>query len=310
MTHTLTIAGTPVPVFPGKILPHWIEAAHAKGYDIAGRIIDRLHIALRCHLCGEIIQARLFTLMSAQPLCSACIKSGWITTAQAADLTFIDRCPDNRHYAFYEAPCGHKLRRQFEIVERAANGKTGLRCEVCQSKLEQAEADARGWSLIGADPDGNPNYRLYGHNECGHEQRIARANIQSGRFSCGGCGKLWSAAPSNLYAMRFTLRNSRELVKLGYSNNPVGRLRDQLVQDKNMPCEILKTVPVKTGQQAICLEQRLHAKLRKAHPTTVVDPQVYRGQINVKSEVYSASLTDIILDELDTIAADLPSAVS
>lgn len=157
MTHTLTISGTPVPVFPGKILPHWIEAAHAKGFDLMGRIIDRFHLALRCHLCGELIQARLFTLMSAQPLCSACIKTGWITTAQAAGLKFVDQCPKDRHYAQYDAPCGHTLRRQLELAKRVAAGETGVRCEVRHHTAEQAEADARGWSLLGADPEGKPN---------------------------------------------------------------------------------------------------------------------------------------------------------
>lgn len=308
--NTLTISGSPVPVYPGKLMPHWIEAARAKGYDIVARIIDRLHLALRCHHCGELIQVRLYTLMSAQPLCSACVQKQWILTAQAAGLTFLKRCPDNRHYAFYDAACGHKIRRQFEFVERVAAGRTDLRCNVCHKDSEMREAAKRGWELLGPDPESDPNYRLYRHTDCGHEQRIARANIQSGRFSCGGCGKLWSAAPSNLYAMRFTLRNSRELVKLGYSNNPVGRLRNQLVQDKNMPCEILKTVPVNTGHQAICLEQRLHAKLRKDHPATIVDPQVYRGQINVKSEIYEASLTGVILSELDTIATGFGSPAS
>lgn len=310
MTHTLTISGTPVPVFPGKILPHWIEAAHAKGYEIVDRIIDRFHLALRCHLCGELIQARLFTLTSAQPLCAACIKNGWITTAQAADLTFIDQCPKDRHYAQYDAPCGHTLRRQFELVKRVAAGETGIRCEICHHEAEQAEAVARGWTLLGADPEGNPNYRAYKHDECGHEQRIARANLQTDRFSCGGCGELWSAAPSHLYAMSFTLPNSRQLVKLGYSNNPLGRLRDQLPRDKDMPCEILKTVRVDTGQIAIRLEKSLHAKLRNAYPATVVDPQIYRDHINVKSEIYEASLTDIILAELDAIAAQTLSPAS
>ncbi|MCX7567157.1 GIY-YIG nuclease family protein [Sulfitobacter sp. F26169L] len=310
MTNTLTIAGTPVPVFPGKILPHWIEAAHAKGYDIAGRIIDRLHLALRCHLCGEIIQARLFTLMSAQPLCSACIKSGWITTAKSVGLVFIDQCPENRHYAWYEAPCGHTLRRQFELIKRVAAGETGIRCEICHHATEEAEADARGWELVGADPNGDPNYRQYKHIACDHKQRIARTNLQTDRFSCGGCGELWPAAPSNLYVMSFTLPNSRELVKLGYSNNPLGRLRNQLVRNKDLPCEILRTVPVDTGQQAISLEKALHAKLREAHPATVVDSQVYSGLINVKTEIYEASLTAIILDELDAIATNLASTAS
>ncbi|WP_246253603.1 GIY-YIG nuclease family protein [Sulfitobacter maritimus] len=300
--NTLTISGSPVPVYPGKLMPHWIEAAQNKGYELVARIVDRFHLALRCQHCGELIKVRLFTLMSAQPLCSACVQKQWILTAQAAGLTFLYRCPDDRHYAIYQAQCGHKIRRQFEFVERVAAGKTDLRCNVCHKDSEMREAAKRGWELLGPDPKSDPNYRLYRHSDCGHEQRIARANLQTGRFSCGGCGKIWTAAPSHLYAMSFTLPNSRELIKLGYSNNPIGRLRDQLVLDKKMPCTILKTVPVDTGQQAIQLEQRLHKKLRDTYPDAVVSHSVFADQIKVKSEIYDIALTPVILAELDALA--------
>lgn len=307
-TNTLTISGSPVPVYPGKLMPHWIEAAQDKGYDIVARIIDRFHLALRCQHCGELIKVRLFTLMSAQPLCSSCVQKQWILTAQAAGLTYLDRCPDDRHYAFYEAACGHKIRRQFEIVERVAAGKTDLRCDVCQKNSEMREAAKRGWELLGPDPECNPNYRLYRHWDCGHEQRIARANLQTGRISCGGCGEQWPAAPSYLYAMRFTLPNSRQLVKLGYSNNPESRIYHQLLRDADMPCEILRKVPVTSGQLAIRLEKRLHKKLRNSFPDAVVSHSSFADQIKVKSEIYDIGLTPVILAELDALAT--PATVS
>lgn len=302
MTDTFTISGTPIPIYPGELMPHWIAAANAKGYDIVSRIIDRFHLALRCRLCGAVIKVRLFTLMSAQPLCPACVQAGWISTAKAACLTYLGRCPDDRHYAFYEAPCGHTLRRQLEIVGRVAGGDTGVRCDICHKENEQNDAKAQGWTLIGPDPDGDANYRSYQHTDCGHVQRIARVNIQTGRVSCGGCGEQWPAAPSKLYAMQFVLPTSRRLVKVGYSNNPASRLYHQLSRNPDMPRTILRTVPVASGQMAIRLEKALHRKLRDEHPDAVVAPEVYRGQIKVKSEIYDASLTSKILAELDYIA--------
>lgn len=303
MTDTLMISGCLVPVYPGDLKAHWIATAQSKGFDIVSRIIDRLHLALRCQRCGAVMKVRLYTLMSAQPKCSACVESGWVQSARATGLTYLGRCSDDRHYAIYKAPCGHELRRQFEIVERAAAGKTRLRCEVCHNEYERQEAGKEGWTLLGPDPEGNPNYRHYQHASCGHTQRIARANMQSGRVSCGGCGEMWSAAPSQLYAMQFVLRNSRELVKLGYSNNPESRLHHQLIKDPDMPCAILRTVPVATGQTALRIEKALHRKLRQTHPDAFVAPEIYRGQIRVKSEIYDASITQLVLDELDAIAA-------
>ena len=111
------------------------------------------------------------------------------------------------------------------------------------------------------------------------------------------------AAQSNLYAMRFTLANSQELVKLGYSRDPDSRLLHQLQIDRDMPCEILRRVPMQTGHEAIRVEKRLHAKLRTRHPQAIVDPLVYRGKIRVRSEIYDAALTQEVLALLDTVAS-------
>jgi hypothetical protein len=305
LTHTLTISDQLYPIYSGKLLPKWIRTAEEKGFDIIGRIIDRFHFALQCRHCGALTKTRLYTLMSAQPLCHACIETEWKREAEAAGLSFVNRCPDDRHYAVYRAPCGHDLRRQFELVKRAANDVTGIRCETCRHETELAEAEAEGWTLIGPDPEADPNYRHYKHVACGHTQRIARANLQTGRLSCGGCGEKWSAAPSELYVMTFTLPNSRPIVKLGYSNNPKSRLYRQLLKDADMPCAILKTVPIATGQLAIQIEKRLHKKLRNTYPNAVIAPETYAAHLKVKSEIYDAKLTATILAELDAVTKQL-----
>lgn len=68
-----------------------------------------------------------------------------------------------------------------------------------------------------------------------------------------------------------------------------------------MPRTLLRTVPVASGQMAVRLEKARHHKLRAEHPDDVVAPEVYRGQIKVKSEIYDAILTSKILAELDCI---------
>ncbi|WP_296629535.1 GIY-YIG nuclease family protein [Roseovarius sp.] len=300
---TLIIDTLPHPVFPGAILPKWVAAAEAKGFDIVGRIIDRLHLALRCRLCGATQKVRLFTLMSAQPLCQSCLLAEWRKDAEAAGLTFLRRDPAHRHYAFYLAPCGHEVRRQFELVRRIGAGVTGFRCETCHAATETGEAQTRGWCLTSADPEGNPNYRVYTHSDCGHDQRIVRANMQSGRFSCGGCGEDWPGAASYVYAMGFTLASGREVVKLGFSRDPDSRLTYQLRRDSEMPCQILRVVPMATGHTALCAEKAMHKWLRQAHPDAAVDPHAWRGQIRVKTEIYDGSLTPVILGLLDDLEA-------
>lgn len=312
-THTnspnmLIINDIPHPVFPGAILPHWNITAAAKGFDIIGRIVDRLHLALRCHVCGADQKMRLFTLMSAQPLCRACLERAWMADATAAGLTFLRRDPANRHYGIYLASCGHEVRRQFEMIKRIAAGLTGFRCETCHAATEAGEAEARGWTLLGPDPKGNPNYRIYRHDDCGHEQRVARANMQSGRFGCGGCGEEWNAAASYIYAMSFTLASGREVVKLGFSRDPESRLHYQLKLDAQMPCQILRVVPMPTGHAALCAEKAMHKKLKHAHIAAAIAPAAWRGQIKVKTEIYDGALTPVILGMLHALEAELAAA--
>ncbi|WPZ29178.1 GIY-YIG nuclease family protein [Sulfitobacter sp. OXR-159] len=304
-SNTMTINDFPFPIHTGAIKPDWIRTAQQKGFNIVARVVDRLHLALQCKRCGHVNKVRLFTLMSAQPLCVNCVEIVWRADAQAAGLEFIKRDPSNRHYGIYRMSCGHEICRQFALVKRTAVGKTGLRCERCHAAAEVAEAQVLGWDIIGPDPEGDPNYRLYRHVECGHEQRFARANVQSQRISCGACGTNWPAAPSFLYAMGFTLENGRELVKAGFSRNPWSRLHHQLKADREMPCAILRTVPVPTGQEAIRLEKRLHSELKQTHPDCIVDTACYRGQIRVVSEIYDGSLTPTILARLGDIEAEL-----
>lgn len=305
--HMQTNPGQIAPLYAGPIALQWRTAAEAKGFEIVGRIRDRYHLALRCDACGHEHKARIFTLMSAQPQCPACMLARLDQDATAAGLMHLGRDANSRHYSHYRAPCGHNVRRQHEIVRRIAAGSTGLRCDTCHAATEAAEAQEQGWALIGPDPQRNPNYRIYVHaNGCGATQRIARTNMQTGRFDCADCGLGWAASESFLYAMLFTLATGQRLVKLGYSRNPDSRLRTQLQIDRKMPCEILHRVRMPTGHQAICVEKRLHAKLRAHHPQAVINPEVYCGMIRVRSEIYDAALTQKVLGLLNAVASSVP----
>jgi len=300
----MTINEISYDIFPGTLRPTWVENAAAKGFDIVARIADRFHLALRCRTCGETQKVRLFTLMAARPLCMACLMAERREDAVAAGLQFLRRDPQDRHYAIYRAPCGHEVRRQSVLVKRVAAGEISLHCDTCHAATEAAEAESRGWILTGDDPDGNPNYRRYEHGKCGHEKRVARANMQTGRVQCGGCGEDWPAAPSYIYAMNFTLATGREVTKLGFSRNPISRLRHQLQRDAEMPCQLLRAVPMTSGHAALCAEKAMHRLLRQEHPDAVVNPIAWQGQIRVKTEIYCGSLTPVILGMLDRLETD------
>ncbi|MDO6588571.1 GIY-YIG nuclease family protein, partial [Salipiger sp. 1_MG-2023] len=228
---------------------HWHDIAKDKGFAITCRVDDRYHLMLRCDACGKAHRSKLYVLMQSQPQCPHCVEARWRDDAKAAGLIWRKRDPEDRHYGYYQAPCGHELWRQFAFVKRIAAGVCDHRCEICQHEKEQAEAQARGWALIGPARDHGPNYRTYRHG-CGHEQAIARINMQSGRFNCACCGEGWTTATSYIYCMRFALPDKSPFVKLGFSRNPDSRLSYQLKRSPEIRGEILRSVRIAAGAKA------------------------------------------------------------
>ncbi len=159
---TLMIHGVPEQIMPGALHPQWVEAARAKGFELVARVRNRYNLALRCKTCGELVRKAVYVLMTSdRPLCAHCLENAWAKTAEAAGLRLLRRDPGTTQYAFYLAPCGHEIRRQFEFVRRIARGEVKHRCEICHAAREAAEAAARDWELMSADPEGDRGYRLY-----------------------------------------------------------------------------------------------------------------------------------------------------
>lgn len=291
----LQIINMPIP-------DRWHDLARRKGMTIIARVQDRFHLALACDACGRPSKHKIFALRACQPQCPHCLEAQWQADAERAGLTCLRRDPENNMYNWYRAPCGHELRRQPDRMRQIAAGKNSARCETCHTAREAAEAEARGWSLIGSDPEGDASYRLYEHS-CGHRQRIARGNLQTGRFSCASCGECWSAAPSWLYLLRLTLPDYGPVVKLGYSRDPHSRMRHQLGITADLDCELITRIPMPTGHDAIRTEKGLHKKICRTYPQAMVPPEIIAQHLRLVSEVYDAALAPIILAELARIAA-------
>ncbi|WP_158964508.1 GIY-YIG nuclease family protein [Chachezhania sediminis] len=286
--------------YPGLVKEEWKAKAQEKGFDLVRRIRDKTHVALRCHCCGALTAQKLFTLRTAQPACAACRHKAVTAMAHKAGLTFQGYDPDNHKLGFYRAQCGHTVRRQFGQIERIANGRCNLRCETCHSGKEAEEAVDRGWRRLGSDPQGNPNYRIYQHG-CGHRQRVARTNMQSGRFQCSCCGEGWASAASNIYAIRLELPTGLRAVKLGFSRDPESRLPYQLMLQPGIQAELLRTVPQLTGHTALCREKALHRTLMKSHPDAIIPHAHFQDWISVKTEIYGIEIEPVILKFLDDI---------
>lgn len=294
-----------LPRHPGQIQPAWRIGADRNSYDIVARVIDKNHLLIRCRACGGEHVSRYFVVANAKPICPHCLDAAWRQEAETAGIEFLRRDATDRKYGFYLAPCGHEQRLQRGRVQVMGAEEESYRCDICQAALEDAEAEKRGWSLVGADPEGNPNYRLYRHAQCGCEARIARSNMLSGRFTCPDCGEGWATAPSFLYVMRFRLTDNTRVVKLGFSRDPDSRLHYQLLRGSSATGELLRQLPMLSGRAAQSAEKRLHKKIAQQAPQASVPHDVYAEQINVASELYTAATEPLILHLLDALEADL-----
>lgn len=297
-----------VPPFPGRIHRHWDAAACARGFEIVGRVRDRYHLRLRCQACSGEMVSKLFVVTNSRPLCPHCLAARRSATATAAGVTFLGQDPDHSIYGFFRAECGHVLRRQFELIDRAARGETALRCGICLIQREEAEAQRYGWQRLGPDETRPSNYRLYRH-ACGHVQSIAQANMAWGQCDCAACGESWTAKPSYVYLFDIRLpadgdAPSRRYLKLGYSAHPVKRYRHQLGLPIGAEVEVLRVVPMPTGHAACGTEKAAHARLVRAHPEAVVPAAELAGRMKLRSEIYRPHLRSVLEIEIDRIAMD------
>lgn len=297
---TLTLGDHDHPIFDADVPEAWQEIAQEKGYEITARVRDRYHLVLRHDACGKEMIAKVFTLRTAEPVCPTCLDRRRRELCAAAGVTYLGRS-DHPNYLRILLPCGHGTMRQQELLERVRQGRTAIRCEACLEERLQDEARARSWELIGADPAGDPNYRTYRHDDCGHVQRVAVANMQTGRFTCGGCSDSWTRDKSYIYLMRFVLKNGREAIKVGFSRDPQSRLRHQLITERDQDARLVRTIGIAMGREAIRREKELHVTLRRLHPDAVLDRAEFADEVRVVSELYDASLKGEIMRRLDDL---------
>lgn len=112
-----------------------------------------------------------------------------------------------------------------------------------------------------------------------------------------------SAICSFIYAMAFTLAYGRDVIKLCFRRDPDSRLHYQLRLDPEMRCEIVRKIAMPSGRAALRTEKRMHGTLKRKFPHAIIDRAVWSDQIRVKSEIYDAELTPVILDMLDRTEA-------
>jgi hypothetical protein len=294
----MTIRGETHPIWPGPIHPQWHAAAAEKGYHVLARVKNKDNLALACKKCRGTFVCRHSVLTGFQPQCPNCKEARWIADAKVNRLTFVKRDEKDRHYGHFLVSCGHTKRLQFSRTKKVATEGGEIVCESCTIERYKREARAYGWELVGPDPEGDNDYRLYRHADgCGESCRVLIGNMKTQRFQCPSCGKGWSNEPSSIYFAEIDL-GKRTVLKLGFSGNTYSRFEYQLFVRKVLPYRILAEIHFPTGRAALRAEKKVHKRLIERFPDGVVPHTVYRKHLKVKSEIYRPELRDAIFAEL------------
>ena len=101
--------------------------------------------------------------------------------------------------------------------------------------------------------------------------------------------------------MRFVLKSGRDVIKVGFSNDPRSRLRHQLITDRDQYARLIRTVGVPSGHMAIRHEKDLHTTLRRKFPSAVLHRSEFADEVKVVSEIYCASIEPEIMRLLDQV---------
>jgi len=276
------------------------DDARQKGFVLIGRGRRSADMMLRCVTCQNLQQVRRSVPVNNALECKNCLWMRRFDDAMASGATILLPDPCSHKIASVELACGHIVQRQYGRLAIAAQGGHVLGCETCREAQYVAQAEGSGWDLVGSSDNGKNGYRRYRHH-CGNSQDHAIVNVDNRQVDCARCGESWVSKPSCIYLFRIELVD-RGVLKFGYSSNPARRLRQQLGDAARLTGKILCVIDLPTGHAAMTAELAGHRFLHQNHADLVIDAQVFAGQINAKSEIYTLSAEHIIQDLMDRIA--------
>ncbi|QFU07201.1 hypothetical protein PARPLA_01007 [Rhodobacteraceae bacterium THAF1] len=278
--------------------------ADRSGFDLILWTQGKNWVVVRCRSCGTVSRKRRSVVRDTRIECKHCIRARRLAAEHKIGVTLIGAAIDNHKYGLFLLPCGHISRRQYGLIEAAAQGKHKVGCVECREERYTCEAKNQGWDLVGPPTSGKPGYRNYNHR-CGQRQDVSVGNMSNGDVDCSGCGESWSSKPSAIYLFWIGL-SSGEVIKLGYSNNPRRRLRQQLKIAKGVRTKILRVIPMPTGHTACVEEKALHSQMKRTHAKLIVPKHKYGDGINTRTEIYRVEAREIILQMMDAVAARFP----
>lgn len=242
--------------------------------------------------CGHTLEMNRTYLSN---FCRVCQEEKYSKEADENGLEIISEAREGYRYRKYRfKTCGHT-----QTITRC-NVKIGnFKCQQCHDYRLEQEAASVGLTIIGKSTDSKS--RLY-LAKCGHILDIQVGNVRSNQWICHICKDTYILKPNNLYLLEVeSLEDGFKFLKFGFSKNVEKRIASY--GSKGCRANILKVLPVPTGEAAHILEYNIHSKF-KSHN---LEHDKMRDYLIVSgfTECYGIELKDAILKEIEITEEEL-----
>lgn len=253
---------------------------------------------VRYKACGHerlAIQGHLMT--KTVGICQVCFEKDLTTNIlEKYNVSVLDKLTKTNRLIKFNS-CGHTR------VVSLSNLRGGhIDCKVCQLNKFTNEAKQAGLIYLkSTSTEESPSRKHLYLAECGHSLELKPNAVRMGHWTCRTCNSGYLDRPNSIYLFEITCGDFIFL-KLGYSQKPEYRKYDyKLVKGSSEL--LLKSVTVRTGREAIILENTLHAKYKQSNYKSS-DMKKYLTESGF-SECYPLSLKDILISELTEIEKGL-----
>lgn len=237
--------------------------------------------------CGHVAEKTIKQIKVNEFNCDDCLEIKLLSEAEIMGLVILGKGKDRDHRK-YLLPCGHSK----ELITSNVRKKT-VGCTECIDERMSEDAIKAGVVLLGPSSKG-AQYRKYNMNCCNYVQDIQPGVIRNGYFKCHGCNTSHLDRPSTIYLLRLA-HSGQEWLKLGYSEDVNKRIKEYGL-DPNALIELVCTVGVKTGEEALALENDLHKKYNEFQiNSNLMKPHMSKSG---HTECYHVKIKNLIKDDL------------
>lgn len=250
------------------------------------------------NLCGHLQEISILHVRNKNFECKTCLDKQYELEATRAGLTIINSEHKKNAERLYRInECGHIRKLRLVWVREQT-----FHCIECQDAKIRKEAERVNLEYVrratSEDMCTEPkNHAIYKSLLCGHTLCLSKTVVRSGMFKCQICKEGYNSRESIIYLYKIRVRDF-EWLKLGFSSNPLERLRHYKLDD-GFDYSLVFSLKVDTGKLALGLERSVHNKLKSRR----LCPKLMKNYMTQSgfTECYPASMEAEIIKQMEAI---------